>query len=96
MAGEPLKLIFLTPEGESETVPCGSVNVFACDNASGEGGGSVGILKGHIAAVIALEIGSKVTAKSGGEVVFSKEVPGGFAMVKNDVVTVLTDDAIKE
>jgi F0F1-type ATP synthase epsilon subunit len=87
----PLVLKILTPSGAGEETECESVNLVACDNAAGEGGGSVGILRGHIPAVIALEPGSEVTAKTGGREIKRVRVSGGFAMVKDDTVTVLSE-----
>ena len=86
-----LLLRLLTPEGKGKEIPCDHVNITVRDNALGEGGGSAGIRRGHITAVAALETDSKLTAKLDGKPVFSCLAAGGFAMVKDDVVTVLTD-----
>ena len=90
-----LELIILTPNGELARVPCDSVRLFARDNEAGEGGGSIGIRKGRLPAVAALEPGSKAEARLAGELVYKTRVPGGFAMVKDDTVTVLTDSIEK-
>ena len=86
-----LELAVLTPAGETARIPCDSVRIFVKDNAAGEGGGSMGIRKGRLPAVAALEEGSVVSARLSGEQVFSMRVSGGFALVKDNVVTVLTD-----
>lgn len=94
--GNGLCIRILTPLGEGAPVACDSVTLFAMDNERGEGGGSVGIRRGHIPAVIALEPGSAVRARLNGAEVFSMTVPGGFAFVKDDTVTVLMSDAPEE
>lgn len=91
-----LTLIILSPEGERARVECDSVTVFARDDARGEGGGSVGIRRGHIPAVIALENNSRVTAKSAGSIVSEHIVSGGFARVKDNTVTVISADTSLE
>lgn len=86
----PITLIIVAPEGEKARLACASVTLFAMDNAAGENGGSMGIRRGHMPAVIALERGSAVKARveDGSETVFG--VSGGFAKVENDIVTVIT------
>lgn len=84
-----LTLVILTPEGERGRVQCDSVTLVARDNESGEGGGSVGIRRGHLSAVIALEDGCPVKASSGGEAIAEYSVSGAFASVEKDVVTVV-------
>ena len=91
-----MKLMLLTPEGGSEIIDCDRVDLVACDNEKGEGGGSVGVRKNHIEAVVALEDGSPVRAWLDGREVYSAAVPGGFAMVRDNTVTVLTDSRNKE
>ena len=92
----PLTLKVLTPEGAELTAACDHVNLFALDNAAGEGGGSVGVRRGHCRALIALAPGSSVTAKREGAAVKKVRVLGGFAMVRDDTVTVLTDSFEEE
>ncbi|MBR4658830.1 MAG: hypothetical protein IKP26_06205 [Clostridia bacterium] len=86
-----LTLRLHTPEGYGKELECDHVNLFARDNALGEGGGSVGIRRSHCAAVIALADNAKIEAKLDGRPVFKGAASGGFAMVKDDIVTVLTD-----
>ncbi len=86
----PIKLVVTAPEGELAQVFCDSVTFYAMDNENGEGGGSVGILKGHLPLIAALEDDSTVTAKLNGETVYSTQVTGAFAYAANDVVTVIT------
>lgn len=84
-----MELIILSPTGGARRIPCGAVNLTAMDNEAGEGGGSVGIRPGHMEALIALEPGSFVTAVRPGEEPVELKLPGGFAHVKNNAVTVL-------
>lgn len=87
----PILLKIRTPEGEAESIECESVTFFACDNAEGDGGGSVGIRRGHIPALAALDARSPITAKVGGKTVYSAVALGGFASVRDNVVTVVTE-----
>ncbi|MBP5155457.1 MAG: F0F1 ATP synthase subunit epsilon [Clostridia bacterium] len=86
-----LKFEIITPGGRKAFAECESVNVYARDNEKGEGGGSVGIRPGHMPAVIALGPG-EVCAFLNGKKVCSATVRGGFALVRNNTVTVMTDD----
>ena len=88
-----IELRLLTPEGELARTECDSVNLFARDNAKGEGGGSVGIRPGHLPAVIALEPGSSVTALAGGKEVLRAFVGGGFARVGRNLVVITAPTA---
>ncbi|MBO4278156.1 MAG: hypothetical protein J5925_07155 [Clostridia bacterium] len=85
-----IRFEIVTPEGKKASVECESVNVFARDNAQGEGGGSVGFRPGHMPAVAALGKG-EVCAFSGGKRIYSAFVEGGFALVRDNTVTVLTE-----
>ena len=87
----PMEFVLVTPEGEAARLACDSVNLFAADNANGENGGSVGIHRGHLPAVIALEKGSAVIVKAEGREIFRAKTEGGFAHVRDDRVTVLTE-----
>ena len=92
MTDRSLILRLITPAGQMTETKCDVVTLFARDNEEGEGGGSVGIMRGHASAVIALAAGQKITAKQNGAVVFSAVAPlGGLAHVKDDVVTVVTE-----
>ncbi len=90
-----LTMRLLTPAGFSSEVICDSVRLTLKDNADGRGGGSVGILYGHAPAVMALGRGPAV-AKKGGEIVLSAVLESGFASVRDNVVTVISDSAVVE
>ncbi|MCR5611235.1 MAG: hypothetical protein K6F68_05310 [Clostridiales bacterium] len=85
-----LTLKIITPTGENPPVGCDSVTVFA-RGAGEDAGGSVGIRRGHVPAVIALEENSPIRAKENSAEAFYAAVSGGFLYVKNDVLTVITD-----
>ena len=87
-----MTLRVLTPTGVSAETPCDSVRLTLRDDRNGRGGGSIGIRKGHADAVLALGRGP-VRASLGSETVFRAEVEAGFASVKDNVVTVITDSA---
>lgn len=82
----------LTPLKDVATFRCDAVNLVEKDNAEGQGG-SIGILRGHLPAVIALEENSPVTVSANGKAVFAATVRGGFARVEQGSVTVLTPSA---
>ena len=86
-----MTLKIVSPDGVNESTECDAVNLAARDNRKGEGGGSVGIRHNHLPAVIALEPGAEVIAKLNGSEVFRKSISGGFAMVKDNIITVLVD-----
>ena len=88
-----LTLRLLTPTGTGGETACDSVRLCLRDNAEGKGGGMVGILRNHAPAVMALGKGP-VRAVLGGETVFSAAVDGGFASVRDNVITVTTDSAV--
>ena len=88
-----ITLRVVTPAGVAAEVGCDSVRLVQCDDASGRGGGSVGILRGHVPAVIGLGSG-RITALTDGRPVFSAEADSGFASVQDNVVTVITDNAV--
>lgn len=83
----------ITPSGDGYKTDCVSVNLVAADDSSGNGGGSIGIMHGHLPTVIALKDNSAVTIKTeGGEKHIT--VSGGFAEVNNNVVTIVTEDCV--
>ncbi len=88
-----LTLLIVTPEGEKLRIACEAVTFFARDNEKGEGGGSVGIRRGHLPALAALEPGSVVFARADGKDFPAGTVSRGFVSVKNDVVTVIAETA---
>ena len=71
---------------------CDAVDLTAKDNAAGSGGGSLGVLHGHLPAVAALEEGGGVHCVTGGKTVFSCRVRGGFARIGREEVDVLTPE----
>ena len=89
------KLVFclLTPRKEVVSCSCEAVNLWAKDDDKGEGGGSVGIRRGHVPTVIALAENGPVQVASEGKLVFAAKVRGGFARVEAGSVTVLTPSA---
>lgn len=91
MSGE-IKLSIVTPNGKAASVTCDSVRMTAQDDVRGRNGGGLGIHPGHASAMIALEEGI-LTALLDGTVVLKVNVKPGFAAVRNDVVTVLTEHA---
>ena len=88
-----LTLRLLTPTGIASETKCDSVRLCLRDNAEGRDGGMVGILRNHAPAVMAMGKGP-VRASLGGEVVFSAQVDGGFASVRDNVITVISDSAV--
>ena len=92
---EKLRFTLLTPGGELFSGPCDSVLLTAKDDAEGRGGGSLGIRRGHLPAVVALEEGGPVRVLREGETVFTARLRGGFARVDREQVTVLTPAVIQ-
>lgn len=91
--GEGLRFRLLTPAGEVFSCLCDAVDLTAKDDASGRGGGSLGVRRGHLPAVAALEEGGGLRCVSGGRTVFSCRVRGGFARIGREEVEVLTPEA---
>ena len=87
-----IRLIVITPAGEAANVESASVTVFCRDGVNGENGGSIGIMHGFLPSLIALEPGSRVRAMLDGKPVYEAVVSGGFAGVRDDTVTVLTEE----
>jgi F0F1-type ATP synthase epsilon subunit len=90
-----LRFRLLTPAGEAYSGPCDDVELTAKDDAAGNGGGSLGIRRGHIPAVVALEEGGRVRVLLEGETVFAAHVRGGFARIDRESVTVLTAEIVE-
>ena len=88
----PLTLRVLTPAGSMAEESCDGVQLILRDGADGRGGGSMGILRGHAPAVMALGEGT-VRAVLNGKVSLCLRVSGGFDSVRDDIVTVITDSA---
>lgn len=87
-----MTLRLLTPAGVSAAVACDSVQLTLRDGADGRGGGRMGIQRDHAPAVLALGPGL-VRASRAGAIVFLAMVGDGFASVKDNVITVITDSA---
>ncbi len=82
----------LTPQKDVASFRCDAVNLIEKENAKGQGG-SIGILRGHLPAVIALEENSAVKVTAQGKQVFAATVRSGFARVDRESVTILTPSA---
>ena len=82
----------LTPLKDVTSFRCDALKLIEKENEQGQGG-SIGILRGHLPAVIALEFNSPVNATAQGKEVFSALVRGGFARVDRESVTILTPAA---
>ena len=72
---------------------CDAVNLWEREDRQGRGGGSIGVRKGHLPAVIALAEGGTVRAIANGKTIFEAKIRGGFARVDAESVTVLTPEA---
>lgn len=88
----PLTLRLLTPAGLAAEEHGDSVTLLLPDGKNGKGGGLLGIRRGHTPAVMALAEGT-VTVRLAGQVIVRIQVPGGFASVENDIITIITDRA---
>ncbi len=76
----------LTPAGSAAEAGCDSIVLTLSD------GGLIGIQTDHAPAVLALAPGA-VRASLRGQEVLRKHAAGGFASVKDNVVTVVTESA---
>ena len=84
-----LTLKIVTPEGIDRTIDCDSVSLWMAPDSKGKGEGSIGIRKDHVNAVIALGNGP-VTAQRQGNTIFSAQSDGGFATIRDNVITVVS------
>ena len=91
----PMTLRVLTPNGAAAETACDSVVLLLRDGADGRGGDYVGIQRDHAPAALALADGP-VRASLDGTDVLRLRVGGGFASVRDNVVTVLTDRVTEE
>ena len=89
----PMTLRLLTPAGTSAEVLCDSIQLVQRDGKDGQGGGSIGFLRDHAPAILALGKG-EVRASLAHKTVFLAEASDGFASVRDNVVTVITDSAV--
>jgi len=97
MAADKLKLRVVTPAGSvlengAAELECEAVRLWIPDDEKGRGGGSIGIHPGHCDCLMALGNGELI-AVNGEETLLNKRTNGGFAMVKDGVVTVFTESA---
>lgn len=86
----PLSLRIITPNGVAAEAACDAVTLPVADGISGEGGGSMGIRRGHVRAMIALAEGV-VHARLHGNTVLSIAVESGLASVDRDIVQILAE-----
>ena len=91
----PMTLRVQTPNGAAAETACDSVVLLLRDGADGKGGGFLGVQRDHAPAALALADGP-VRASLGGKDVLRLRVGGGFAAVRDNVVTVLTDRVTEE
>lgn len=94
-AGGSLMLRIEESMGTETEIACDTVRLFVADGEDGSGGGFLGIRKGHARALIALGSGM-LRAKRDGETVYEDNIPGGFALVERDTVTVFADRRLTE
>lgn len=87
MADLTLKIV--SPQGEQANLACDSVRLLVQNGSREQDGGWVGIRKGHVEALLAVEKGP-VLAFQNGQEMGRFETTGGFASVKNNVITVIT------
>lgn len=87
----PLTLRILGVGGEELHFRCDSVRLTERDREDGHGGGSRGIRRGHVRALIALGAGP-LRATLGDAVVFAQTYSGGLASVEDNVVTVFPQE----
>ena len=88
----PLLLTITTPD-ETRSVRCDAVSFTVPDSVDHpHAGGSIGIRRGHIDALMAVAAG-QVVARAAGTPVLTAAVDAGFAVVRQDTVTILTDRA---
>ncbi len=90
-----LTLKIVTPNEKVESVECDSIQLTVSDNEKGKGGGSYGIKQGHVESLISLNEG-RIKAFLKGETVLCGKSKGGFATIKNNVVTAVVDSFVKE
>ena len=86
----PMTMRIVTPAGIAAEAACDSAVLYLRDDAGGKNGGLTGIWKDHASAVMALGPGP-ARATLGGETVLETVVSGGFASVRDNVITVVTD-----
>ena len=86
----PLLLSIATPNDPETAICCDAVRFTVPDGVNGKNGGSIGIRRGHVDALMVVAPG-RIVARVGERVVFDCTAEAGFAVVQNDRVTILTD-----
>ncbi len=89
-----MKFTLFTPHRQFPFLECDSVKLNIADSVSGKFSGSYGIRKGHAKAIFSLAEG-RISVSFKDKEIFSAECQGGFAVVENDEVRVISD-GIKE
>lgn len=87
---DKLLLNIYTVDSAYENIECDSVILSIADSNDGSFSGFYGIKRGHAETVFSLSKG-KTLALSKGEAVFSAETSEGFALVKNNIVSITID-----
>lgn len=91
-----LTLTVAYPTGGESHVSCDSVRFQVPDSKDGkQRGGSVGIRRGHIDALMAVDEGD-VLGFTGGREVFRRRVRGGLAIVSRNKVMILAESGSAE
>lgn len=80
----------VTPAGAGFSFDCDSLHLQTPDGVQGNEGGSFGIRRGHSDALAALADG-EIYAQLNGKEVKRLHVYAGFAKIKGDSVTLITD-----
>ena len=89
-----LILNIVTPNGARDPILCDSVQLTICDDLSGRGGGSYGIMAGHAKALLSLDKGV-IKAFLSAQNVLTGESGAGFATVEENTVTVVTEEFLE-
>ena len=86
----PLLLTITTPD-QTRSMRCDAVNFLVPDSPDNPNtGGSIGIRRGHVDALMAIAPG-RLTARAGGNTVLAVEVSAGFAVIRRDEITIIVD-----
>ena len=90
MNGESISLLVTAPDSPGRQILCDSVHLTLDGGENGRGSGSYGIRPDHASALFALGIGPlSVFLKN--KLVFSAELRNGFAIFKDNTLTVAAD-----
>lgn len=83
-----LRLKIISLHGAEDEIECDSVHFIIPSDSNGKGAGSMGIRQGHENALIALAEGP-VEAFISGNRIHEENISGGFAIVKDNLVTIV-------